>query len=85
MTSAGDGEALDLTALTVDSHSFMLERRSMVLLLQPARLALIVAALSRCGGPRGTIRAPTPPWPGKGLRAAGGAQALNVSPNAPAR
>jgi hypothetical protein len=53
MTSAGDGEALDLTALTVDSHSFTLERRSMVLLLQLARLALIVAALSRCGGLRG--------------------------------
>jgi hypothetical protein len=53
MTSAGDGETLDLTALTVDSHSFTLERRSMVLLLQLARLALIVAALSRCGGLRG--------------------------------
>jgi hypothetical protein len=37
MTRAGDGEAVDLTALTVDSHSFMLERRSMVLLLQLAR------------------------------------------------
>jgi hypothetical protein len=57
MTSAGDGEALDLTAPTVDSNSFTLERRSMVLLLQLARLALIVAALSRCGGPRDDLRA----------------------------
>jgi hypothetical protein len=82
MTSAGDGEALDLTALTVDSHSFTLERRSMVLLLQ------LAPGADRCGAEPvrravETIRARTPPWPGKGRRAAGGAQARNVSPDAP--
>jgi hypothetical protein len=32
--------------------------------LQFARMAQIVAAPDRCGGPRGRYSAPTPPWPG---------------------
>src|SRR6266568_883425 len=45
--------------------------------LQLARLALIVAALSRCGGPRGRLARRCRRGP-QGLRAAGGAQARNV-------
>jgi hypothetical protein len=69
-----------LTVILVGSR---LERREDGPLLQLARLARIVAALGRCGGPRGMTRAATPPCPA-GLRAAGGAQARNV-PRRPGR
>jgi hypothetical protein len=49
--------------LRVILAGFTLERQKDGLLLQFARLALIVAAPGRCGGPRGVTRAPTPPWP----------------------
>ena len=45
--------------------------------MQLARLALVVAAPSRCGGPRGRIARRRCRGP-EGLRAAGGAQARNV-------
>jgi len=41
--------------LRVILPGFTLERREDGPLLQFARLALIVAALSRCGGPRGQV------------------------------
>jgi hypothetical protein len=47
-------------------------------LLQSGRLALIVAAPRRCGGPRGRLARRRRRGP-EGLRAAGGAQARNVS------
>jgi len=47
--------------------------------LQLARLALIVATLSRCGGPRGRLARRRRRGP-EGLRAAGGAQARNGFP-----
>jgi hypothetical protein len=47
-----------------------------------ARLALIVAALSRCAGPRGRLARRRRRGP-EGLRAAGGAQARNVSTEGP--
>ena len=61
---------------------FTLERREDGPLLQLARLALIVAALSRCGGPRGQLARRRRRGP-EGLRAAGGAQARNVPPEGP--
>ena len=60
-------------------HSFTLERREDGSLLQLARLALIVAALSRCGGPRGQVARRRRRGP-EGLRAASGAQARNGPP-----
>jgi hypothetical protein len=52
--------------------------------LQLARLALTVAAPTRCGGPRGGVARRRRRGP-EGLRAAGGAQARNVSlPQRPA-
>jgi hypothetical protein len=47
--------------------------------LQLARLALIVAVLSPCDGPRGQVARRRRRGP-EGLRAAGGAQARNVPP-----
>jgi hypothetical protein len=47
-----------------------------------SRLALIVAVLGRCGGPRGGLARRRRRGP-KGLRAAGGAQARNVPPKGP--
>jgi hypothetical protein len=61
---------------------FTLERREDGPFLQLARLALIVAVLSRCGGPRGRLARRRRRGP-EGLRAAGGAQARNVSPKDP--
>jgi hypothetical protein len=52
--------------------------------MQFARLALVVAALGRCGGLRGRLARRCRRGP-EGLRAAGGAQARNVSPARPAR
>ena len=52
--------------------------------LQLACLALIVAALDWCGGPRGEFARRGRRGP-EGLRAAGGAQARNLSPKGPAR
>jgi len=54
-----------------------------MVLLQFARLALIVAAPGRCVGPRGRLARRRRRGPG-GLRAANGAQARNVSPGRPA-
>jgi hypothetical protein len=50
--------------------------------LRLARLALIVAAPGRCGGPRGRLARRRRRGP-EGLRAAGGAQARNVSLTGP--
>jgi hypothetical protein len=50
--------------------------------MQFARLALVVAALGRCGGLRGRLARRCRRGP-EGLRAAGGAQARNVSPERP--
>jgi hypothetical protein len=58
---------------------FTLERREDGPLLQLVRLALIVAAPSRCGGPRGRLARRRRRGP-EGLRVAGGAQARNVPP-----
>jgi len=63
--------------LRVILPGFTLERREDGPLLQLARLALIVVALSRCGGPRGRLARRRRRGP-EGLRAAGGAQARNV-------
>jgi len=63
--------------LRVVLPGFILERREDGPLLQLARLALIVAALSPCGGPRGRLVRRRRRGP-EGLRAAGGAQARNV-------
>jgi hypothetical protein len=60
----------------------MLERREDGPLLQLARLALIVAVPGRCGGPRGLLARRRRRGP-EGQRAAGGAQARNVSPEGP--
>jgi hypothetical protein len=58
---------------------FTLERRKDGPFLQFARLALIVAVLSRCGEPRGRLARRRRRGP-EGLRAARGAQARNVPP-----
>jgi hypothetical protein len=55
----------------------MLVRREDGALLQVARLALIVATLCRCRGPRGRFARRRRRGP-EGLSAAGGAQARNV-------
>jgi hypothetical protein len=65
--------------LRVILPGFTLERREDGPLLQLARLALIVAAPSPCGGPPGKIARRRRRGP-EGLRAAGGAQARNVPP-----
>jgi hypothetical protein len=57
---------------------FTLERREDGPLLQPAHLALVFAALSRCGGLWGRLAGRRRRGP-EGLRAAGGARARNVS------
>jgi len=61
---------------------FTLERREDGPLLQFARLALVVAALGRCGGPRGRLARRRRRGP-EGLRAASGAQVRNVPPQGP--
>jgi hypothetical protein len=58
--------------LRVILPGFTLERREDGPLLQLARLVLIVAALSQCGGPRGRLARRRRRGP-EGLRAAGGA------------
>jgi len=64
--------------LTVILRGSRLERREDGPLLQLARLALIVTVPSRCGRPRGQAARRRRRGP-EGLRAAGGAQARNVS------
>jgi len=66
------------SALAVILAGFTLERREDGPLLLLARLALIVAASSRCNGLRGRLARRRRRGP-EGLRAAGGAQARNVS------
>ena len=61
---------------------FTLERREDGPFLQIAHLALIVATLSRCGEPRGRLVRRRRRGL-EGLRAAGGAQARNVTLNGP--
>jgi hypothetical protein len=68
--------------LRVILPGFTLERREDGPLLQLARLALIVAAPGRCGGPRGQL-ARRPRRGPEGLSAARGAQAHNVSLEGP--
>jgi len=63
----------------VEFLRFPLERWEDGSLLQLVRLALIVAAPSRCGGPRGGLARRRRRGP-EGQRAAGGAQARNVPP-----
>ena len=62
--------ALQAPPLRVIFRGFMLVRREDGPLLQLARLALIVAALDRCGGPRGGLarrrrRGPSGPKSGR--------------------
>src|SRR2546429_7672770 len=69
-------------ALAGDLARLHMERRQDGPLLQIAHLALIVATLSRCGEPRGQLVRRRRCGP-EGLRAAGGAQARNVTRNGP--
>ncbi len=68
--------------MAVIFHGSRLDRREDGPLLQLVRLALIVAAPSRCGGPRGRIPRRRRRGP-EGLRAVGGAQARNGLPKGP--